>query len=135
MAQSRTPDQISLCTVNLTITVYDQSKEEQSQKQDETPVRSPLGQAQRRDEALSKLIEWIEKGEVLTPQELQGLPKLTLATQQPIQEFTTLPWKFVPQFRNRRQDNGFTTNRTTINYARNLIIVSFIMNCRTLRNC
>ena len=36
---------------NLTITAYDQSKEEKSQKQEETPVRSPLGQAQRRDEA------------------------------------------------------------------------------------
>ena len=46
---------------NLTITVYDQSKEEQSQKQDETPVRSALGQAQRQDEALPKLFEWIEK--------------------------------------------------------------------------
>ena len=41
----------------LTITVYDQSKEQQLQKQDETPVRSALGQAQSRDEALSKLIE------------------------------------------------------------------------------
>ena len=28
---------------NLTITVYDQSKDEQSQKQDEAPVRSALG--------------------------------------------------------------------------------------------
>ena len=46
---------------NLTITVYDQSKEEQSQKQDKTPVRSALGQAQRGDEALSKLNESIEK--------------------------------------------------------------------------
>ena len=61
---------------NLTITVYDQSKDEQSQKQDETPVRSALGQAQRRDEALSQLIEWIEKGKVPTPRELQGLPRL-----------------------------------------------------------
>ena len=61
---------------NLTITVYDQSKDEQSQKQDETPVRSALGQAQRQEEALSKLIQWIEKGKVLTSQELQGLPKL-----------------------------------------------------------
>ena len=34
-----------ICTQsNLTITVYDQSKEEQSQKQDETPVRFALGQ-------------------------------------------------------------------------------------------
>ena len=32
---------------SLTITVFDQSKDEQSQKQDETPVRSALGQAQR----------------------------------------------------------------------------------------
>ena len=61
---------------NLTITVYDQSKEEQSQKQDKTQVRSALGQAQRRDEALSKLIEWIERGKVSIPQELQGLPRL-----------------------------------------------------------
>ena len=43
------------------ITVYDQHKDEQSQKQKEEPVRSALGQAQRQDEALSKLIEWIEK--------------------------------------------------------------------------
>ena len=62
---------------SLTITVYDQSKDEQSQKQDETPVRSALGQAQRQDEALSKLIEWIEKRKVPTSQELQGLPRLT----------------------------------------------------------
>ena len=61
---------------NLTITVYDQSKDEQSQKQDETPVRSALGQAQRRDEALSKLIQWNEKGDWPTPQVLPGLPRL-----------------------------------------------------------
>ena len=61
---------------NLTITVYDQSKDEQSQKQIEAPVRSALGQAQRQDEALSKLIQWIEKGKVPTSQELQGLPRL-----------------------------------------------------------
>ena len=61
---------------NLTITVYDQSKDEQSHKQIEAPVRSALGQAQRQDEALSKLIQWIEKGKVPTSQELQGLPRL-----------------------------------------------------------
>ena len=52
------------------------AKNEQSQKQDETPVRSALGQAQRQDEALSKLIQWIDKGKVPTPQEIQGLPGL-----------------------------------------------------------
>ena len=36
-----------------------------------------LGKAQRQDEALSELIQWIEKGKVPTPQELQGLPRLT----------------------------------------------------------
>ena len=61
---------------NFTITVYDQNKDEQSQKQTEAPVRSALGQAQRQDEALSKLIEWIQKGKVPTSQELQGLPRL-----------------------------------------------------------
>ena len=61
---------------NLTITVHDQSKDEQSQKQDETPVRSALGQAQRRDEALSKLIQWVEQGKVPKSQELQGVPRL-----------------------------------------------------------
>ena len=40
-------------------------------------MRSALGQAQRQDEALSKLIEWIEKGKVPKSQELQGLPRLT----------------------------------------------------------
>ena len=39
-------------------------------------MRSTLGQAQRQDEALSKLIEWIQKGKVPTSQELQGLPRL-----------------------------------------------------------
>ena len=39
-------------------------------------MRSALGQAQRQDEALSKLIEWIEKGKVPTSQEVQGLPRL-----------------------------------------------------------
>ena len=56
---------------DLTITVYDQNKDDQSHKQDETPVRSALGQEQRQDEALSELIEWIEKGKVPTSQELQ----------------------------------------------------------------
>ena len=60
----------------LPITAYDQSKNEQSQKQVETPVRSALGQAQRQNEALSKLIEWIEREKVPTSQELQGLPRL-----------------------------------------------------------
>ena len=46
---------------NLTFTVCDQSKDEQSQKQNEAPVRSALGQAQRQNEALSILIEWIER--------------------------------------------------------------------------
>ena len=53
---------------NLTITVYEPSKDEQSQKQDETRVHSALGQAQRQDEALSKL-QWIERGKVRTSQE------------------------------------------------------------------
>ena len=53
------------------------TKLEQSQKQDETPVRSALSQAQRLDEALSKLLEWTEREKVPTSQELQGLPKLT----------------------------------------------------------
>ena len=61
---------------SLTITVYDQSEDEQSEEQDETPVHSALGQAQRQDEALSKLIQWIENGKVPTPQELQGLLRL-----------------------------------------------------------
>ena len=78
---------------NLTITVYDQHKDEQSQKQTETPVRSTLGQAQRQDEALSKLIEWIQKGKVPTSQELQGLPRL--AWQQPTEKFTTPRRNFV----------------------------------------
>ena len=61
---------------SLTITAYDQRKDEQPEKQDETPVRSALGQAQRQDEAMSKLIQWIEKGKVPTSQEKQGLPTL-----------------------------------------------------------
>ena len=61
---------------SLTITVYDESKDEQSPKQNEIPVRSALSQAQRQDEALSKLMQWIEKGKVPTSQELQGLPRL-----------------------------------------------------------
>ena len=60
----------------LTITVYDQNKTEQSQKQDETPVHSALGHAQRQGEALSKLIRWIEQGNVPTSQKLQGLHRL-----------------------------------------------------------
>ena len=39
-------------------------------------MRSSLGQAQRQDEALFKLIQWIEKRKVQTSQELQGLPRL-----------------------------------------------------------
>ena len=61
---------------NITITVYDQKRDEQSQKPTETPVRSALGQAQRLNEALSKLTKWIEKGKVPISQELQGVPRL-----------------------------------------------------------
>ena len=46
---------------SLTNTVYGQGKVEQSHKQDETPVRSALGQAQRQDETSSKLIQLIER--------------------------------------------------------------------------
>ena len=60
----------------LTITVYEQSKGEQSQKQVETSVRSAIDQAQRQDEALSKLFEWIEQGKNPTSKDLQGLPRL-----------------------------------------------------------
>ena len=42
---------------NLTVTVYDPNKPEQSQKQEQVPVRSALGQPQRQDEALYKLIQ------------------------------------------------------------------------------
>ena len=59
---------------NLTITGYDQDKAEQSQKQEETPVCSALRQANRQDEALSKLIQWIERGKVPAPEELKGPP-------------------------------------------------------------
>ena len=61
---------------HLTITVYDQSKREQSQKQDETPVRSAMGQAQRQHEALSQLNEWIKKRKLPWSKEVQGLPRL-----------------------------------------------------------
>ena len=61
---------------NLTITIYNQSKVEISQNQTETPVHSALGQAERKDEALSKLIQRIEKGKLSTSQELQRLPRL-----------------------------------------------------------
>ena len=37
---------------------------------------SAIRQAQRKDEALSKIFEWIERGKVPTPQELRGLPRL-----------------------------------------------------------
>ena len=36
---------------------------------------------------------------------------------------------------NWRQGSGITTSSTTINYARNLNSVSFIINCRPLRSC
>ena len=39
-------------------------------------MRSALGQAQRQDGALSKLIEWIKKRKVPTSQDLQRLPRL-----------------------------------------------------------
>ena len=51
---------------NLTNTIYGQKRGEPSQKPTATPVRSALGQAKRQDEALSKLVEWIEKGKVPT---------------------------------------------------------------------
>ena len=51
---------------NLTITVCDQIKREQPQKQDEAPVLSALGKAQSQHEALSKLSQWIEQGKAQT---------------------------------------------------------------------
>ena len=42
----------------------------------EVPLQSALGQAQRQDEALSKLIESVERGKMPISQELQGLPRL-----------------------------------------------------------
>ena len=35
-------------------------------------MRSALGQAQRQDEALSKLIQWVGKGKMPTSREIQG---------------------------------------------------------------
>ena len=52
---------------NLTITVLEKTKEEQSQKQEEATLRSAVGQAQHQDGALSKLIQWIKRGKVPTP--------------------------------------------------------------------
>ena len=77
---------------SFTITVYDQTATEQSQKHDEAPVRSALGQAQRQDEALSKLIGWIERGKVPTSQELQGHPRLARQLNNQFKEFTTHRW-------------------------------------------
>ena len=65
----------------LTITVYDQNKDEQLQKQDEAPVHIALGKAQIQVEALSKPIQWIQQGKVPTSQELQGLNNARLAWQ------------------------------------------------------
>ena len=45
-----------MCTVKLNYHSLDHSKDEQSQKQKEAPVRSALCQAQRQYEALAKLI-------------------------------------------------------------------------------
>ena len=120
---------------NLTIIVYDQSKDEQSQNQKEAPVRSALGQAQRQDEALSKLIQWIERGKVPTPQELQGLPRLT--------------WQLNNQLKSLQLFDGILCRKfeTTDNQVvlqqivppsmtqKNPISVSFITNSRTLRSC
>ena len=87
---------------NLTIIVYDQRKDEQSQKQKEAPVRSALGQAQRQDEAFSKLIQWIERGKVPTPQELQGLPRLTWQLNNQLKSLRLHDWDFVQKIRNCR---------------------------------
>ena len=76
---------------SLAITLRDQNKTEHSQKQTEALVRSALDQLQRQDEALSKLIEWVESGKVPTSQDLQGLPR-----------HSTPLWNFVPKIRNSR---------------------------------
>ena len=55
-------------------------------------MRSALGQTQRRDEALSKLIEWIEWGKVPTLQKLQG--------------HTSLAWKLNNQFKSLQLIDG-----------------------------
>ena len=86
-----------------TITVYDQNKAEKSQKRDETSVRSTLGQAQRQDEALSKLIEWIERGKNAHITRIPRTTEACMATQQPTEKLTTPRRKFVPKVWNRRQ--------------------------------
>ena len=58
--------------LKLTNTVYDLNNDEQSKKSDEIPVHSALGKSQRRNEAFSKIIQWIKRGKALTPRELQG---------------------------------------------------------------
>ena len=88
---------------NLIITVYDQNKDEQSQKWDETPVHSALGQAQRQNEALSKLIEWIERGKSAHVRRITRTSQALLANQQPTLTFTTPRWLFVPKVRKWRQ--------------------------------
>ena len=76
MAQSGTTYQRNLCTGKLTPYSLWSKQNWTITKEETTPVRSALGQAQRHDEALSELIQWIERGKVPTPQELQGLPRL-----------------------------------------------------------
>ena len=58
-------------------------------------MHSALCKKQRQDEALSKLIQWIEKGEVPTPHEMQGFAKARMTTQQSIQKFMTPRRNFV----------------------------------------
>ena len=62
-------------------------------------MRSALGQAHRQDEALSKLIQWIEKGKTPTSQELQGLPRLAWQLNNQLESLQFLDGIFCRKFK------------------------------------
>ena len=61
-----------------------------------------MGRAQRRDEALFKLFQWIERGKVPRPRELQG--------------FSRLAWQLNNQINSLQLLQGFWCGKNEIDY-------------------
>ena len=101
------------------LTICDQNKTEQPQEQKKTAMRSAVGSAQRQDEALSKLIQRVERGKVPTPQELQGLLRLAWQLNKQFKSLQ-LAMEFSPVVCNWRQGSGITTNSTSLIVIRDL---------------
>ena len=94
---------------------------------------SALGEAQRQAEALSKLIQWIEKGKVPTPQELQGLPRLAWQLNNQFESLQLLDGIFCRKFETGDKEVVFQ-QIVPPSMTHEILAASIIVNCWTLRS-